>query len=495
MLLTLQQVARHNKKEDIWVILHGKVYDLTEFLPEHPGGQKIILKYAGKDATQAFDPIHPKDIIERLLPASVYQGDMDPEELKQQQEAEEESPKDKAIRLARKAMPHLDEIYNTFDFENIARKVMSPEGWGYYSSGAGDEITMRENHSAYHRIWLRPRILVNVKSIDTTTTMLGTKVSFPLYISATALGKLGHPEGEKVLTRAAGRANVIYMVPTLASCSFDELVDSRLDHQTQWLQLYVNENRALSKKLIQHAEARGIKGLFITVDAPQLAYREKDMRQKYTQDVPSEMKGTSQQMERDEGAARAISSYIDPSLAWEDIPWFKSITQMPIIIKGVQCVEDALMAARYGCQGVVLSNHGGRQLDFAPSSIEVLADVMEALNAQSISNFEVYVDGGIRRGTDIFKAIALGATGVGIGRPALYAMSTYGDQGVDKLLYLLKRELVECMRLMGAPTIKSIHPTMVDTRNLKDHFMPGPTDHLSSFAYEKMQPVGNSSKL
>ncbi|KAI8089057.1 FMN-dependent dehydrogenase-domain-containing protein [Halteromyces radiatus] len=494
-VISPQEVARHNKKDDLWIILHGKIYDLTRFLPEHPGGQKIILKYAGQDATSAFDPIHPPDIIERFLAPEVCLGEVDQALLAKQPKVETED--EKRARLAHASKPRLEEIYNSFDFESVARNVLSPGAWAYYSSGADDEITMRENHNAFHRIWLRPRVLVNVKNVDTSTTMLGTKVDMPLYITATALAKLGHPEGEVVLTRAAAKNNIIQMIPTLASCSFDEIVDAALATQSQWLQLYVNADREVSKKFVQHAEKRGIKGLFITVDAPQLGRREKDMRQKYDQDAPDEIERNHTEVNRNEGAARAISQFIDPSLCWDDIAWFRTITKMPILIKGVQTAEDAVLAAKAGCQGVVLSNHGGRQLDFAPSAIEILAEVMDALRAECLldNGFEVYVDGGIRRGSDIFKAIALGAKGVGIGRPALYAMSSYGVEGVDHLLQLYKNELEMVMRLMGVRTLKEITRSMVDIRNIKDHYVANPTDYLAHHAYDQMMPRGKLSKL
>lgn len=269
--------------------------------------------------------------------------------------------------------------------------------------------------------------------------MLGTPVSIPFYVTATALGKLGNPEGEVVLTRGAHKHNVIQMIPTLASCSFDEIVDAAADGQVQWLQLYVNKNREITKRIVEHAEKRGCKGLFITVDAPQLGRREKDMRSKFD-DVGSNVQSSSNDnVDRSQGAARAISSFIDPSLSWKDIAWFQSITKMPIILKGVQCVEDVLRAVEYGVQGVVLSNHGGRQLDFARSGVEVLAEVMPILRERGWEKkIEVYIDGGIRRATDIIKALCLGAKGVGIGRPFLYAMSAYGLAGVDRAMQLLK---------------------------------------------------------
>ncbi|CAO3587108.1 unnamed protein product [Absidia cylindrospora] len=494
-VISPQEVAKHNTKDDLWIILHGKIYDLTQFLPDHPGGQKIILKYAGTDATSAFDPIHPPDIIERFLSPEVCLGEIDQELVASQPKVETEEQK--RSRLAHEAKPRLDEMYNSFDFETVAKNVLSPVAWAYYSSGSDDEITMRENHNAFHRIWLKPRVLVNVKEVDVSTTMLGSKVDMPLYITATALAKLGHPEGEVVLTQAAAKNNIIQMIPTLASCSFDDIVDAALATQSQWLQLYVNADREVSKKFVQHAEKRGIKGLFITVDAPQLGRREKDMRQKYDQDTPDEIERNKTEVNRNEGAARAISQFIDPSLCWDDIAWFRTVTNMPILIKGVQTADDAVLAAKAGCQGVVLSNHGGRQLDFAPSAIEILAEVMDALRAECLldNGFEVYVDGGIRRGSDIFKAIALGATGVGIGRPALYAMSSYGVEGVDHLLNLYKNELEMVMRLMGARTLKDITRSMVDIRNIKDHFVANPTDYLAHNAYDQMRPRGKLSKL
>lgn len=251
--------------------------------------------------------------------------------------------------------------------------------------------------------------------------MLGTKVSIPIYITATALGKLGHPDGEKNLTWAAAQHDVIQMIPTLASYSFDDIRGAAVDKQTQWMQLYVNKDRAITEKIVKKAEKAGIKGLFITVDAPQLGRREKDMRMKFA-DTGSNVQQGDGSVDKSQGAARAISSFIDPGLSWKDIPWFKSITKMPLILKGVQCWEDAVMAAEAGCQGVVLSNHGGRQLDFARSGIEILVEVMDELNKRGLNTpkFEVYIDGGVRRAGDVLKAICLGAKGVGIGRPFLY---------------------------------------------------------------------------
>ncbi|EED14292.1 mitochondrial cytochrome b2, putative [Talaromyces stipitatus ATCC 10500] len=483
--LTGQDVAQHNNKNSCWVIVHGKAYDVTEFLPEHPGGQKIILKYAGKDATEEFEPIHPPDTLDKYLDASKHLGEVDMSTVEHDEKVKDPLEIEREERIKR--MPALAQCYNLLDFESVAREVMKNTAWAYYSSGADDEITMRENHTAFHKVWFRPRILVDVEKVDFSTTMLGSKTSVPFYITATALGKLGHPEGEVVLTKAAHNHEVIQMIPTLASCSFDEIVDARKGEQVQWLQLYVNKDRAITKRIVQHAEKRGCKALFITVDAPQLGRREKDMRVKFSDTGSNVQASGGDSIDRSQGAARAISSFIDPSLSWKDIPWFLSITKMPIILKGVQCVEDVLRAVEAGVQGVVLSNHGGRQLDFARSGIEILAEVMPVLRERGWENkIEIFIDGGIRRGTDIIKALCLGAKGVGIGRPFLYAMSAYGQEGVERAFQLLKDELEMNMRLIGAATIDDLKPSMVDTRGLVGGHYSAPSDTLGLNVYDPL---------
>lgn len=396
----------------------------------------------------------------------------------------QESPEEVDRQRRIQEMPLLSQCYNLMDFEAVARRVMKKTAWGYYSSAADDEITMRENHSAFHRIWFRPRILIDVEKVDFSTTMLGTPVSIPFYVTATALGKLGHVEGEVVLTRAANKHGVIQMIPTLASCAFDEIVDAAAPGQVQWLQLYVNKDRSITQRIVEHAEKRGCKGLFITVDAPQLGRREKDMRSKF--EDPGSNVQSGQQTDNSQGAARAISSFIDPGLKWEDIPWFKTITKMPIVLKGVQRVEDVLKAIEVGVDGVVLSNHGGRQLDFARSGIEILAETMPVLRELGLENkIEIYIDGGIRRATDIIKALCLGAKGVGIGRPFLYAMSAYGLDGVDRAMQLLKDEMEMNMRLIGANKIEDLNPSMVDVRSLFNHGAT-PADNLAYSVYDPL---------
>ncbi|KAI9832700.1 MAG: hypothetical protein M1826_001257 [Phylliscum demangeonii] len=515
-----EQIRGHNSRESCWVIVHGRAYDVTDFLPEHPGGAQIILKYAGRDATAAFEPIHPPDTLDKYLERSKHLGEVDMSTVEEQ--PKDTDPDEEARQERIRHQPPLDQCYNLMDFEAVARRVMKKAAWAYYSSGADDEIvsvqildavdgdrtgistdarwwsqTMRENHSAFHRIWFRPRVLVDVEKIDLSTTMLGTKVDIPFYITAAALAKLGHPEGEVVLTRAAAKHNIIQMIPTLASCSFDEIVDAKAGDQVQWLQLYVNKDRQITQRIIQQAEQRGCKALVITVDAPQLGRREKDMRSKATDVVSSVQRSSGRQVdEGSQGVARSISSFVDASLSWKDIAWFQRMTTMAIVLKGVQRVEDVIRAIECGVQAVVLSNHGGRQLEFARSGIEVLAEVMPVLRERGWSDrIEIYLDGGVRRGTDILKALCLGARGVGVGRPLLYAMSAYGLPGVDRACQMLRDEMEMNMRFLGCTSVDQLNPTLLDTRALSTHIANVPADALAVGVYDPLVGAREKAKL
>lgn len=383
--------------------------------------------------------------------------------------------------------PSLESCINIYDFEAIASRVCPEQGWVYYSSGADDEITLRENHNAFHRIWFKPRVMVNVKEIDMSTTILGHKTSMPMMLSAVAMCKLGHPDGEVAWHKGAGEEGIIYMIPTLSGCAFKDIIAARKDPSTpMFFQLYVNQDKEKTKKLVQKAEAAGCSALFITCDAPQLGNRERDRRVKVSHSGAAAQAGGK--VKKSEGTSKALTTFIDPSLNWDDIPWYRSITKMKIVLKGVATAEDAVLALEKGIDAVMLSNHGGRQLDFARSAIEALPEVMQALRAHpgyDPAKFEVFIDGGVRRGSDIFKALALGAKAVGVGRPALYAMTAFGAEGVQRMIQIMKSELTMTMRLMGTPSIADINPTgkQLITTDLGRHVAMVPPDMLQRETY------------
>lgn len=467
-LVSLDEFVKHNSKDDCWVAINGKIFDVTDFIPNHPGGQAPLINHAGYDATKVYEKLHPKGTIEKFLPEENFIGMLDGEAPKL--EADYLIDDHEADRLKNlENMPPLSSIQNTYDFEYLAKNILPKDAWAYYSCGSDDEISMRENHYAYQRVYFRPRVCVNVREVDTSTTLLGSETSVPFYVSATALAKLGHPEGECSIARGAGKEGVIQMISTLSSMSLEEIAQARIPGATQWFQLYINEDRNTAKKMVREAEDLGMKAIFITVDAPSLGNREKDKRLKFVNDTDVDLGDT---VDRDSGASKALSSFIDCGVDWTDVKEVKSWTKLPVLIKGVQTVEDVIEAYDAGCQGVVLSNHGGRQLDTAPPPIELLAEtvpVLKQLNKLR-PDFQILIDGGVKRGTDILKAVAIGGkdvkVGVGLGRPFLYANSCYGEDGVRKLIQVLKDELEMDMRLLGVTKIDDITSRHVDTRRL-----------------------------
>ncbi|SCU86780.1 LADA_0E00254g1_1 [Lachancea dasiensis] len=491
------EVLLHNKEDDCWVVIDDFVYDLTNFINQHPGGPAVIKFNAGKDVTALFSALHAPDVIEKFIPDSDRLGPLEghmPSEHVCPPPATGESPEDiQRKEELRHALPDLDSLMNLYDFENLASQILSNMAWAYYSSAADDEFTHRENHAIYHRVFFKPRVLVDVTEVDLSTEMLGSKVSVPFYASATALVKLGNPkEGEKDIARGCGQGEYkcAQMISTFASCSLREIVEAAPSkEQTQWLQLYVNTNRSATENLLKEAESLGLKAIFVTVDTPASGRREKDMKIKFSsKNAAPNAKSAKGGSAR--GASQALAGFIDPSLTWEDITDLKEKTHLPIVVKGVQCVEDILKAVEIGVDGVVISNHGGRQLDFARAPLEVLAEAMPILREQRLDDkLEVFIDGGVRRGTDILKALCLGAKGVGIGRPFLYANSCYGKDGVEKAINMLAEE-VECsMRLLGAKTIKDLRPELLDLSGVKNRYIELPGDSLYQAVYQKPEPA------
>lgn len=426
MEISLEELALHRTETDCWLALQGRVYDVTSFLERHPGGREILLGFAGKDASRAFAGKHPESFL-GLLGAEALKGEL----------RGWVAPAVKKKTAPEK--PPLESLLNLRDFEAVAEKTMDHPSWIYYSSAAEDERTLAENEAAFRRYWFRPRVLVDVSNVDTGTTVLGHKTSFPVFLSASAMAGLAHPDAEIALARATHRAGVIQMVPTISSRTHEEIAAARAPGQTQFFQLYVNRDRAGVEALVRKVEDLGYGAIFLTVDTPLVGRRERDFRNTFAQG---------------HGVIRSIGTISDPSLTWDYVDWLRSITTRPLVLKGVQRGEDALLAEKHGIAGLLLSNHGGRQLDGARATLDVLVEVRRFLGSES--PMELYLDGGIRRGSDVVKALALGATAVGLARPVLYGLAGYGQPGAEAVLGLLRDEVRLCMALCGAPALADI---------------------------------------
>lgn len=342
---------------------------------------------------------------------------------------------------------------NLREYEQRARELLPQATYDYYAGGAGDEITVRENEQAWAGLRLRPRVFVDVSACETATTILGQPVTFPLLTAPCAFNQLAHPDGELAVARATAAAGVIQTVSTMASRSIEEI--ATISTGTRWFQLYCQRDRGVTKALIERAEAAGFAALCLTVDVPATGNRERDFRNNFQ--VPPSIRLANLEPYLPLGSGElALHHYardqFDASLTWESLAWLRSITHLPIVVKGVLTAEDALLAVQHGVAGIVVSNHGGRQLDSVISTAHALPEIAAAVQGQA----EVYVDGGIRRGTDILKALALGARAVLIGRPYLWALAVSGEAGVAHILQHLHDELKLAMALAGCPKLSDI---------------------------------------
>ncbi|KAF8078484.1 FMN-dependent dehydrogenase-domain-containing protein [Lyophyllum atratum] len=471
---TLEQVEKHSTAESCWVIIKNNVYDVTEFLNEHPGGSSIILKYAGRDATRAYDPIHPPDALDKNLPASRHLGPLDSGAshlLRQAQQNRKKTKDELRVEGAHKQRPPLNRILNLADMEAVARQVLSHKALAYYSSSSDDQMTYQENAHAFKRFFFHARVMRPVSRCDPSTTVLGYKSSIPVFICGAALAKLGHPQGEANLTRGAAQTNIIQMVSSNASLSYDEVMAAATPTQPLFFQLYKNSDDAIAEKRVRDVEKLGYKSIWLTVDALVPGNRERDIRSPWILDDMESGKpafhvdvadGVVEGGDAGFGTAGALIANDDRDMTWEKtIPWLRRITKLPIVIKGIQTVEDAVLAADAGVEGILLSNHGGRQLDYSFPPLEVLHRIRQQ-RPDVFDKLEVYIDGGIERGTDVVKALCMGAKAVGLGRPFLYAQSAYGVPGVVKIIQILEREIITAMRLLGATSIQDLKPEMVE---------------------------------
>jgi isopentenyl diphosphate isomerase/L-lactate dehydrogenase-like FMN-dependent dehydrogenase len=355
-----------------------------------------------------------------------------------------------------------DIALNLLEWEEKAQAILPPMAYDYFAAGSNDEESLKRNRQVYNEILLRPKMLRDVSYRDMTVKVLGQTISMPMIIAPMAFQGLANEEGEVATARAAKALDTIMTLSTLSNCSIEEVGQAAPHHM--WFQLYVYKDREITKELVGRAADAGYKAIVMTVDSPILGRRERDLRNGFH--LPDHLsaknlagQGLHQIGKADNYSALAshIAALYDNALTWQSLEWIVSISKLPILVKGIVRGDDAVLALEHGAKGVIVSNHGGRQVDTCVAPIEVLAEVAQALEGRG----ELLMDGGIRRGTDIVKALALGARAVLIGRPVIWALATGGSEGIIKCLTMLKQELDLTMALSGCATLSDITPDLL----------------------------------
>lgn len=473
--ISYAEVLKHKSKESCWVILYGEVWDVTDFLPQHPGGSNIILKLAGEDATEEYDPIHPPGTLEDNLPKSCRLGPIDPKTLPEPvKPAQNIGPEaDQSIDVPIANMLNLDEI------EEAGTKKLSKKGWAYYYSAADDLTSKHHNNLAYRQILLRPRVFVDCSRCDTSTTFLGHKLDVPIYVSPAAMARLAHPDGEWGIGQACKTYGAMQIISNNASMTPEQIVQGAGPDQIFGWQLYVQTDRKKSEAMLARInKLDAIKFICLTLDAPVPGKREHDERSKnIVEDTDDAIKDAGgSKLKGGGGIGQSLFWGTDATLTWKDtLPWLRQQTNKPIILKGLQTHEDAFIAAQHSDQvkGIILSNHGGRAADTAPPAVHTLLEIRKYC-PEVFNRIDVIVDGGIKRGTDVVKALALGAKAVGLGRAALFGLAAGGIEGVERVLEILKKETETAMRLLGVEFVKDLDMRHVNTRVVDREIYDGP---------------------
>lgn len=340
----------------------------------------------------------------------------------------------------------LAECINLYDVEKIAKDKMSRMAYEYIASGAADEITVRWNKEVLDNIKLNPSLLVDVSKINTRITLLGTELPYPILIAPSAYHKIIHPDGELATAKGASAASALYVISSHTTTPLEEI--NKVASQPLWFQLYIQDGREFTRELVQKVIAQGCKALCITIDTPTTGCRDRQVKSKFK--LPENVHAPYMH-DRNMVKAGKTPSAKKP-LTWKDIEWIKSFSAIPVVLKGIMNPLDADQAIKSGADAIIVSNHGGRNLDTLPATAEVMPRIADRVAGK----VPLLMDGGIRRGTDVVKAIALGADAVLVGRPVCYGLGAGGAAGVKKVMDILKTELEITMTLCGTPTIKSI---------------------------------------
>ena len=349
---------------------------------------------------------------------------------------------------------------NLAEFEEAARAVLPKAVFDYYAGGAEDELTLRWNRTAFGRFMLRARILTDVSRLDTSVTVLGERIPMPVLLAPTAFQRLACTDGERATARAARSTGTILVASTLSTCSIEEIA---AEAGVLWLQLYVFKDRGITRALVERAEAAGCRAICLTLTVPVQGNRERDARNGFALPEGVEMSnfvGLRQARFPDATGSRLnafIGQEFDPSLSWDSVAWLRSITKLPVVLKGILTPEDGALAAEHGADAVIVSNHGGRQLDGGEPTLLALPRVASAVGGR----IPVLMDGGVRRGADVVKAICLGATAVLIARPYLWGLAVNGQRGVEDVIGILRAEIERTMALLGRPTLADLDESVL----------------------------------
>ena len=345
------------------------------------------------------------------------------------------------------------------ELERVAEGRIPPGIWDYIQGGSGEERTLAANRDAFRRRTLRPRVLIPSSELDPATTLLGAPVRVPFYVAPMAYQAQVHPDGEIGTAAAASGAGALAVISTLSSAPLEAIAAASGDGR-RWFQLYLQPEFERSCELVERAERAGYRAIVLTVDVPMLAVRDRQAREGFALDAPVALGNGPEYVSPPRAPTRDRAGYrLPPEVApgWEILDRLRERTRLPIVVKGILRPDDARRAVEHGARGIVVSNHGGRQLDGTPASLDALADIVAVVG----STAEVYLDGGVRRASDVLTALALGARAVGIGRPVLWALGAGGRAGVARYLSLLEAELVNAMSLCGAPRLSDLDVSMV----------------------------------
>lgn len=360
-------------------------------------------------------------------------------------------------------MSGLEDFLALDELEAAARGRMGAAAFDYVAGGADDEVTLAENRAAFGRWRFRPRVLVDVSSVDPAVELLGQRLTLPVVLAPTAFQGLAHPDGEVATARAAAAAGTLAVLSTFSSRRVEEVAQAAPE-APRWFQLYCSRDRGLTRSLIARAAANGFSALVLTVDVPVVGRRRRDLRNRFSLPPEARPQALHDLVEgldltlpdRPSSALTELMSRLfDPRLTWDDVDWLRQESGLPVLLKGLLTAEDAQLAVEHGAAGIVVSNHGGRQLDGVLAGIDALPEVVEAVAGR----VPVLVDGGVRRGTDVVKALALGAAAILVGRPYVWGLAVGGEAGVRRVIELLREEITTTLALVGCPRLADLGPS------------------------------------